>query len=214
MKKLVFNFLLLTLPWLFSACSPIFSDMQSARLVGKNKFEVTPGFGSTGSVNQQEVKSVGLQTAYGLSDRVDFRMRLEYSWWRSTSGDIDFSADWVTVAFGPKISLIKDRMALYMPLFTPLGGIFETQPTLLITAPLVPGKVDFNPSVKHIATFCEQCWEPVFAFNFGMAISSDLSKWAIRPEWGVLYNFEGSDRLANFSIGTSFNISALRNKKM
>ncbi len=45
------------------------------------------------------------------------------------------------------------------------------------------------------------------AFNAGFSISSDLSKWAVRPEYGIVYDMQQKARYANFSIGLSMNLS-------
>lgn len=98
MKMHLVKFLVLNVGWILGSCAPLFSDMQSARLVGKRKFEVTPGYSSV---------------------------------------------------------------------------------------------------------------EPLVAFNIGMALSSDISKWAIRPEYGVLSNLNAKGHFSNFSLGVTLNLSTI-----
>jgi hypothetical protein len=57
-----------------------------------------------------------------------------------------------------------------------------------------------NP--KYIFLFCEDC-QDLGAINLSLAVSSDLSKWAIRPEYGQLYEFGENGHVGQFSIGLS-----------
>ena len=66
-KKLLIILLLIV------GCVPItFSNLQSAKMIRKGKFEYTPSFSSSINTN-----SFGLQTAYGLNNKYNFRLRLE-----------------------------------------------------------------------------------------------------------------------------------------
>ena len=68
MKKLILLSILLIV-----GCVPItFSNLQSAKMIRKGKFEYTPSFSSSINTN-----SFGLQTAYGLNNKYNFRLRLE-----------------------------------------------------------------------------------------------------------------------------------------
>lgn len=199
---------------LFAAgCAPLFSDMQSARLVGKRKFEVTPGYTSAGRAfdghRESIINYLGFQTAYGLSDKVDLRVRVEHGWLkRSYTGESYERTGFTGIGIGPKISLRKDRAALYLPVGY-AQRLVQFQPTVLLTFPVINNKVELNPSAKHILTFCDVCWEPLLAVNLGVGISSDLRKWAIRPEYGLLYDLGSQGHYTNFAVGFSMNLSAL-----
>ena len=201
--KKIFWLMLVSLALVSSGCVTVFSDMQSARLVGKGKFEATPGYSSVSSNFEDEKgkvqDEVGVQLAYGISEKIDIRFRYEYV--EGTS----------IIGFGPKISLLKDRIALYTPLGFAVGeeDTWEFQPTMLFTVPIVPSKLDFNPSLKYIIPFCEEC-ENLVAVNAGLAISNDISKWALRPEYGMLFNPGENGHYAHFSVGVSVNFSNLK----
>src|SRR5688572_5854881 len=112
--------LVLNLGWFLGSCAPLFSDMQSARLVGKRKFEITPGYSSVGLLeegDQEKVASfIGFQAAYGISENVDLRFRFERVRIKSSNDkDADHHLDFNVVGIGPKINLIKDRVALFLP---------------------------------------------------------------------------------------------------
>ena len=105
---------------------------------------------------------------------------------------------------GPKISLFKDRIAAYIPVGFAFGvdieGIdeIELQPTLLYTIPA--GKyLEINPSAKGV--FSDEFY---LAFNLGLGLSTNLDKYVIRPEYGILVNPGDQGRLGQFSIGATF----------
>jgi len=213
MKQRMAISLLVNLGWFLSSCAPLFSDMHSARLVGKKEFEITPGYSSVGMTEPGQKTGLsnflGFQAAYGISDRVELRFRFEHSWLkRSVMEEEDDQVTVNVVGIGPKIRIVKDRLALFLPIGF-AEGLVEFQPTLLATIPIVQNKLDFNPSVKHLMDICDVCWQPLVAFNVGFAISTDVTKWAIRPEYGVLYNLNNKGHFKNFSVGLSLNLSAL-----
>lgn len=186
-------------------CAPVFSDLQSARLVGKGNFEVTPSYTSVSFGEDGESDGVqnhlGAQMAFGLSEKVDLRARIEHIWLKE-----DDSYNEQVFGIGPKFSFVKDRVAGYLPVGFALSDIGETvgiQPTLLFTLPLVPDKLDFNPSAKYLIQFCEDC-DNLVAFNLGLAFSEDISRWALRAEYGLLYNPGESGHFAQFSFGFSY----------
>lgn len=193
---------------LLPGCAPVFSDLQSAKLVGKGKFEATPSFSSVHFSNDGETEHIqnhfGFQAAYGTNEKVDFRLRFE----RinvETGGDYSFDAN--VLGFGPKIELTKDRAALYLPFGfafgDDIGEISETwefHPTLLFTLPS-GNNFELNPSTKALIPLSREESDVLFAFNLGAGISTNLKKWAIRPEIGFLFNPGEDGHYRHFSIG-------------
>lgn len=47
------------------------------------------------------------------------------------------------------------------------------------------------------------------AVNGGLGISTDLSKWAIRPEYSLVQDISKGSMYRSFSIGLSLNLSLL-----
>lgn len=192
----------------FQNCAPVFSDMQSARLVGKGSFEVTPSYSTVNFAEEGESEGiqnhVGAQFALGLSDKVDLRARFEHIWLKE---DGEFNEQ--IFGIGPKFSLVKDRIAGYLPVgfaFSDVGESIQIHPTLLFTVPIVPDKLDFNPSAKYLISFCDGC-ENLVAVNAGLAFSEDIARWALRAEYGLLYNPGESGHFGQFSVGFSYTFS-------
>ncbi len=196
-------------------CAPLASEMQGARLVGRKHVEITPGYSSVQFAQKEprtreEVvpestgKVMGIQLAYGVSDKVDFRARVEQITFRNVTTTV--------FAIGPKVSLIKDRVALYAPLWFVDFKPAQLQPTVLFTLPLVRSKIEFNPSVKSILSVGG--YDPnnglMVAVNTGLAISTDTRKWALRSEYSIVHDVKNSCYYRSFSIGLSIHLSALR----
>ena len=202
----------LSLVLLLSACVPTFSDLQSARLAGPGRVEITPSasvveyFEEDGRWDYEGVQGhLGVQLATGLSDRIDLRFRYEYI-------DGDWDGDWGedvhVVAVGPKFGLIPDRAAVYLPVGTGIGDgvesgdLFQFQPTFLYTYPF-NSKFELTGSGKGIV-WVDRDMDDLLAFNLGAGVSKDLTKWAIRPEAGILID-PGADRRAwHWSVGFTY----------
>jgi len=186
------------------ACAPTFSELQSARLAGPGRVEVTPSYSSVSFSEDGETDKVqdhvGIQLATGLSDGVDLRFRYEY---------IDLDADGIhVVGMGPKFGLIRDRAALYLPVGTGIGAdvqsgdLFQFQPTALYTLP-VSSQFELTASGKAIL-WLDRDVDDLLGFNLGAGISSDLTKWAIRPEGGILINPGEEGRFWHVSVGFTY----------
>lgn len=212
MKNKLFPFSLgmIGILFLMQSCAPVFSELQGARMAGKGNVEALPYYTSTSASSDGETDGIqnhaGLQVAYGLSPKVDIRARFENIW--EKEGDF---GDGISIfGIGPKFSLLENNIAFYLPIGRALGDgtsdSWELIPTMLFTLPAVQNKLDINFSPKYIIPFCEDC-EGLFAMNLGLAISSDLSKWSIRPEYGQAYNLGEEGHYGQFSIGASVTLS-------
>ena len=193
---------------LLPGCAPVFSDIQSAKLVGKGKFEVTPSYSSVKFSDDDESNYVqnnyGIQGAYGIHENVDFRLRFE-SMNIEVNNRYSYGAN--VLGFGPKIGITKDWAAFYFPIGFAFGDdikevskTWECHPTLLFTLPI--GKyIEFNPSAKALFPLNRDNSDVLFAINLGAGISTNLKKWAIRPELGFLFNPGEDGHYKHFSIG-------------
>lgn len=187
-------------------CAPIASELQSARLVGRHNLEVTPGYADvkfreasspveTGRAIKSGGHMIGIQAAYGISDRVDIRLRFEQIQFMNKEQNV--------FAIGPKVSLIKDHLSLYVPVWFVDFKPAQTQPSLLITLPLIKNMIEVNPSVKTILSV--SAYDPTNSFmaaaNLGFGISTNLQRWALRPEYGMVYDLRNGNRFSSISVG-------------
>jgi hypothetical protein len=188
----------LVLSTVVAGCVPVFSDLQSAKLVGKGRVEATPSFSSvSGSVQNQ----AGLQLATGVHDKVDLRVRYERVMVEDAPG--------VNVlGFGPKIQLFKDYAALYVPVGFAFGGGIESSeswavhPTLLLTGQVHPA-VELNWAAKYLVPLSEEGGDNLLAFNIGLGLGPPKGRWTLRPEFGWLIDPGDEGHYTQWSIGLS-----------
>jgi hypothetical protein len=190
----------LSLLLLMAGCAPVFSDLQSARLVGKARVEATPSvsalYYSDSSTDHVE-NHAGVQLATGVLDRVDLRLRYEYA----------FDVGVNVVGFGPKVALVKDRLALALPVGFAFGGgvdsgkSWQIHPTLITTAPL-GRNAEWNSSFKVMIPLSGgEGNDTLLAVNTGFGLSSNLDRWVVRPEVGLCYNPGDKGHFTQASVG-------------
>jgi hypothetical protein len=185
-------------------CAPVFSEVQSARMCGEGRSELTPYYSTVSIHGDGESDGLqnhlGIQFAHGFSRNMDLRFRFENVWFKEG----EFGDGYAILGFGPKFSLVRDNIAFYLPVGRALGeettDSWQLQPSLLITAPLIRNKLDFTLAPKYLVVFCDEC-EDFVAFNFGLDISDNISRWSIHPEFGLLYNPGEEGHVSQFSIG-------------
>ncbi len=193
------------------ACfAPPFSELQSAKLAGKGRIEVTPSFSSVSFSGEQETNHVqnhyGFQAGFGLSRFFDIRARYERIQFDTNGGE---SSGVNVVGFGPKFGILKDWLALYLPVGFAFGQDLEVSktwqfhPTLLFTIP-INKNFEFNTSAKALIPLSKDGGDTLVAFNLGAGVSADLDRWAIRPEIGFLYDPSGQGHYMHLSIGFNY----------
>jgi len=184
-------------------CAPVFSELQSAKLAGTDRAEVTASGSSLsfdGTSDSGHVEDhVGLQVATGVHDRVDLRVRYE----RVIDPDVN------VLGFGPKVGIVRDHLALALPVGFAFGKdidsgtSWEMQPTLIGTASL--GKnAEFNVSGKAIVPLAGEDRDTLVAFNTGFGLSTNLRKWVLRPEVGFCFNPGEEGHYTHYSLALSF----------
>ena len=189
---------------------PPFSELQDARLVGQGRIEMTP-FASTISAEGQTnhvQNDFGVQAGVGVLSFMDFRFRYEYLYHPDSGDAYDESYGAHVLAVGPKFSLVKNILALYLPIGFGFGEdvkISETwqfHPTLIATAPLAKG---FTLSVSAKALIpLYSGGNTLYAVNLGMGIAPNAGPVTLRPEAGILFDTKGSGIYFHLSFGLSF----------
>ena len=190
---------------LIPACAPVFSEMQSAKLVDKGQVEATGLYSnlviSDDGESEHTQNHIGLRVTYGINDKINLRGGYE-----NVFEDGEVIAN--VFGVGPKVSIVKDRIAAYVPVGMAFGSNISTsdtwqvQPTALFTVP-VTQNIEFNPSAKWLILFTEE-FDNLVAVNFGAGVSTDLNRWAVRPEIGLLYDPGEGGHFTHYSIGVSF----------
>jgi hypothetical protein len=179
-----------------TGCAPVFSELQSAKLAGRGHHEFAANatrvsFSSDDNSDGAGQTELGLQYAAGVSDRVDVRAR--YVLVEGVH----------VVGVGPKVGLIRDRLAFSVPVGLGLNAddSLQVHPTLIGTLS-ASRDLEVNASVKYLIPLTENGGDNLVAFNVGLGIGSDRFK--LRPEVGFMWNPGKEGRFAQFSLGMSF----------
>lgn len=178
---------------------------QDAKMVGKGKVELTPtvsriGFSDEGDSGALGTAYGGMVTA-GVSDKVDFIAGYQ----RFKPKDFDGGSNFA--GFGPKISLVRDRAALLLPVTFAFGdGVdlsdsLQISPTAVFSVPLGK-KVTFNPGAKVVWSNCDGC-EVLVGGQAGLSVPLGDGRVILRPEVGGLFNPGESGFVWTFGVGLS-----------
>lgn len=189
-----------------AGCAATFQD---ARLVGPGRVEITPSVGGVGVSNEGESEYVattfGAAARVGVADRFD----LAFAYARFEIRALEEEAGLHAVAFGPKVGLVKDRVAVALPLSFAFGDdlevsdTWELHPMALFTVPL-SDRVDFNPSARLVVPLCSECdlSSTLVGASAGFGILAS-PRVRLRPEFGILVKPGESGVVWMFGLGVS-----------
>jgi hypothetical protein len=185
-----------------TACAPVFSD---ARLVGKGRAEITPAFSATGLTEGGDshhlANNFSVHAMYGVHDRAD--LFLGYARTELEIGDAGTNV----IEFGPKLGIVRDRLAFALPVGLAFGGGVDTNdtwhfyPTALFTLP-VGVNVDINPAVRVLIPTCDDC-DVLFGVNLGVGIRIGGERTIMRPEFGFLFDPNEDGFIWHFGFAVS-----------
>jgi hypothetical protein len=194
---------------LLAGCVPLLADHQSARVLPRGEMEFTPSFSyvsfsdADGSVHVQD--QYGARLGYGLSKRFDIRAMFEHISMDQDGGGSSYNV----VGVGAKFGLVPDRVAFYLPIGfatgEAVGDVSDTwtvAPTLLATWRASP-QFELTPSIKAFYPFVMEDPEWFVGVHFGAGISTDLERWAFRPDVGLVKNLDADGTTWGFTIGVS-----------
>jgi hypothetical protein len=198
---------------LAAGCAPPFATLQSARTVPPGRVELTPSYSAVSATYEGETNHYedvyGVQLAVGITVESEFRFAY-------ARVDLDPGSGVNVLGFGPKLMVVPDHVAVYIPAgfafgdAVVAGGIdegfdsmdtWQLQPTLLFTGRLHEN-VEIDPSTKFILPLSNG-GDPQVALNLGFGLSSDLDLWALRPEIGFLFNPGDDGFHTSYSIAVS-----------
>ncbi len=187
-----------------AACAPVFQD---ARLVGPGRVQITPSVSGAGVSRDGDteylVTTFAAQAEIGATER--FSLGGAFAHFRDRSGD-----GLNTVAFGPKFGVVRDRVAVAVPVSAAFGenvqtsDTWEFHPMAVFTVPLGE-RLDVNPSARLLIPVCEGC-ETLAGFNAGFGLRS-TSTLTVRPEFGILINPGQGGVIWTFGVGLSLHPS-------
>jgi hypothetical protein len=186
-----------------SSCAPA---MQDARLLPPGTVAITPAISGSGvSDNGSEYlgQMFGATVEVGVHERVNVGGAI---------GRFDISDTTVGIngaAFGARIGIVRDRVAVSLPLSFNFGERIDTadtwafHPTALFTVP-AGQHVDLNPFFRVVIPMCPGCDASDVLLGFGSGVGIALHpKVTLRPEVGLLVNPGESGIVWTFGAGVS-----------
>jgi hypothetical protein len=203
--------------------APVHGSYEKAGTLGKGNVELSGNYSRyvVGGDGESEAlnNNVGIRAGFGLSNKVDLKVRYEKLMVVHKEDDADFNANYYSVI--PKFNFIPGKLSLFVPVSmyqfktTTSDGVYKSSsysiaPHLIRTFTNKSNTVDFSPSVNLEFLMSTQDGETenhlLAGYNIGAGFSSDLSKWAIRPEIGYLFEPAESGHVWNFGVGLQFTI--------
>ena len=220
--KPAFKLPLLLLAAIFlTSCSsmlPVNSYFEKAGTLQKGATEIS-GHATGYSVSHFERTdkvsgNYGFRVGHGVTDRLDMKFRYENQTYTSNFDNRLKSVQYVS--FVPKFAVEQGKLAVALPISTYFtkyeieGTTYKETyasitPWVIYTATTRSNKADLSLGMKYDLIFGGE-GNTFFGGFLGAGFSSNLDKWAIRPEVGVSL----SDRKVtywNYGIGLQFILS-------
>jgi hypothetical protein len=206
--------------------APVNQHYERAGTLGKGNIEASgsiSGYASDGSnymtTDNQLNKNYGFRIGYGLSDKLDLKLRYEKRIPFDTSR---IHTDYFSII--PKFSIHENRLAILAPISRYQtrhrfeGKILDEvsysfAPQLIRTYTNPKNNFDFSIAGKADFLFHNRSDDEFFlGFNMGAGVSTNLDRWAIRPEVGYLIQPFQGNYAWSYGIGLQFSFPGFRRK--
>jgi hypothetical protein len=202
--------------YLLSGCGfpPNNSTFESARTLGRGNVEVSGHYSKYSYQSSQfnttdfssydktiEFENYGYRIGLGITDNFDLKTRYERIM-RNGEG-INY------LEISPKFSTSKNKGAFLIPLGVYFSG--EGNNTYVLSPKFIHTYSSSNNSDFSFCTkadiFLTKSHTILLGINLGAGFSSDLSKWAIRPELGLMFNPIHPEPIWTYGLGFNYTIS-------
>ncbi len=211
--------------WMLYSCAsvaPVNTSFESARTLSKGQIECMGNYSAyyynTSSDGTENINNnFGLRIGYGFTDKFDLKLRYEHLNPAQESNDINININYFSIS--PRFSLKKDRIAGALG----LGKYFySTNNESSVSSTVISPRIAFGNSsgktfditlTTKLDIFPDD-HETLWGVNVGCGFSSDLDKWAIRPEIGVMKDLSDFGYYTLFNVGVAFilKFNALKSK--
>ncbi|WP_209332717.1 hypothetical protein [Lunatimonas salinarum] len=187
-----------------SAPAQVFSEYQSARLLRPGESELglhySPVWLGRNFDYTRTINDLGLQLGTSVADGLELRIRYDRLWFREEPIGEGFSY----MMFTPKFRIVKDRLALLLPIYFSLEKHIERtwvfSPGLIYGIP-IGQQAEINLANSYLITLNAENSNLV-SFNLGIALRP-VGSWMFRPETGILIHPGQPGKFWSLGVGVS-----------
>lgn len=205
--------LIIAIALFFTGCvAPLNTSFESARMLKQGEMEFMGSYArySTGEGSELEHSNSNISARAGIGVTDKFNIKMRYARLMPPMSESD-AVNYL--ALEPKFTILQDHIAAVAPFGAYFAGgdsEFFVSPKFLFTYPSANNKLDVTFGTKTDIFFND--WDVYLGLNLGAGFSSDLSRWAIRPEVGYLVDLGTSDPgerayAWNWGVGFVYTIS-------
>ncbi len=202
--KTNFSILLVAAALMSGCVAPINLTYESARTLGKGQVDIQGNYSSYSAEGTSANTNYGLKIGYGVSDNHTMKLRYERlneaprirqsSLFEYAARSYDY------IELENKFRFRNSDIALAIPMAYYSFGIFVIDPRVYFTIPNKSNTFELSIIPKAHIFFGESVGlMPGISLGFGL--SSDLDRWALRPELGY-------DGYLSVGVGLTFNLSS------
>lgn len=182
---------------------------ESARMLPKGTTEIKAGFSHSIASDDGESEGLnnglGIGFGYGINERINLKMRYE----RLLPVDSD-EGGFNYLGFGPKFGIVPGKFAMMFPFgvyFAEGETTWGMHPAFLVTLPARNNRFEGTFGART-DIFFESEADLLVALNLGLGFSQNLDRWAIRPDWGLIFDPGESGVVWTFGVGFNYNIGS------
>jgi len=205
MKKHILTITIVSM--VFGSCvTPINMTQDRAKTIGKNRLEVAGSYTKYSDEENNQVgnNNYGGRIGYGLSQDVDLKVRYERLVSTNENGG---AGNYLSLL--PKINLYQQKISLLVPVCSYFGDYIFDDDSRYSIAPEIIGTYSFGTNADISGMIKGDYFFPTegkshefyWGFKVGFGVSSDLDKWAIRPEVGYMLNPNGPGQIWSYGVG-------------
>lgn len=210
--------------------TPVLNSYEKAGTLGRGNAEAAVSYtGYNTSAYERSAHShnnYGIRTGYGFSDRFDLKGRYERFTSVLRQGKREPATNYYSLI--PKVALAPRFLSLSAPLsrYTykeVIEGRSYSREVNSIASQLhftytVPGnKMDLTAGLKADYVYGRRGWQReqdlLFSTSMGAGFSTNVDKWAIRPEVGIMYSAANVTTYVSYGIGVQYTLFAKKNKQ-
>lgn len=201
------------------AFAPVNNNYEKAGTLKKGTVEFLgnyTGYSYTSSYESGTANNnFGFRAGLGISDKFDLKIRYEKLIPSNTfdSEEFDESSNINYYSIVPKFAIVPEKLALLVPVslytvkeefegYTNNSSFFSIAPQGIYTYTNTKKTVDLSFGLKSDLWFTGDGGFFIIETTAGAGFSSDLNKWAIRPELGAA--FQGGAVYLSYGVGVQY----------